>query len=189
MKVSRLLAATVVGSGALTVGSAVSAVAAPGGNGNGQGSAKAVSGTYSGTSTAEGPNSGPLLYNFALDGTYSAGYLGGSGTYSGHILLDYSNYTSTNRCANVSGTVTYVASGKSGSMTTSVDPSQSTVCEDWTSGTFNPNVHFTHLVETFTSGTGRMATATASSITSDGQSVGTSSPYADSGSLSGSVGS
>ena len=159
------------------------ALASPHGNG----ATKTVNGTYTGTSTGtgvpSGSDSGFPEYTFNLSGTYSDGYLGGHGTYSGSITLDYNGYTSENPCATVSGSVTYSSGGgNAGTLTTSVDPSQSTVCE-----TSDPNVHVSHLVESYASSTGRLANLSSASITSNGESDGAGPSYTDSGTLSGTV--
>jgi hypothetical protein len=184
----RCLAASGAGLLATALGTAMLASPASASPGGGHGATKTVNGTYSGTSTGTGTPSGYdgiyPEYTFSIAGSYSDGYLGGHGTYSGTIVLDYNGYTDSNPCATVRGNVTYTSGGgNSGTLTLSVDHTQSTVCE-----TGNSDVHTSHLVEnTVVGGTGRLANVTSASITSDGTSDGAGPSYTDSGTLTGTV--
>ncbi len=146
-----------------------------------------VNGTSSGTSTLTNPstcnppsgNPAFLICNFDVTGTYSGTPIG-SGTYSGHVTLDYHSYTATNPCATATGTITFT-NAHGDQLVTTLGPG-SQVCE-----TAVATVHSEHLVLKIMSGTGLFKHASGT-IVSNGTTTDTGpGTHADSATLTGSI--
>jgi hypothetical protein len=130
--------------------------------------AKTYTGSSQGTATALPPTTGAtcnppaptmpsdLICQFDDQGTFTL-KPGVKGSYAGQTTVDYNVYTSAQPCGQVSGNLDFQGNG--GTIQTTVDPTQSRVCE-----TSDPAVHTTYLVLDITGGTGRFAGATGTII-------------------------
>ena len=122
-----------------------------------------VTGTSTGTATAQPTepaalcdptapdNAEELVCDFDIAGTFTVSTLG-AGTYTGTTRLDWSIYTGTEPCAEMTGTMVLTTAG--GTLTLTMADS-SRVCE-----TGDPDVHATSMDATITGATGNYVGAT-----------------------------